>query len=77
MSRNRANSKQLMKVDIMLNSEKMKLFDYKNLKITAYLEISGTLRCEKWECSISLCNLRKDSLFCCVQLDPLFNILCV
>jgi len=57
MSRNRANSKQLMKVDIMLNSEKMKLFDYKNLKITAYLEISGTrsfLRCEKWECSISL-----------------------
>ena len=31
---------ELMKLDIMV--DKMKLFDYKNPKITAYLEISGT-----------------------------------
>ena len=56
MSRNTCEFKtELMKLDIMV--DKMKLFDYKNPKITAYLEISGTrsfLRCEKWECSISL-----------------------
>ena len=55
---------ELMKLDMMLNGDKMKLFDYKNPKITAYLEISGTrsfLRCEKWECSISLWN----TLFAC------------
>ena len=49
----RANSKlNSPKVDIIV--DKMKSLDYKNSKITAYLEIQGTrsfLRCEKCECS--------------------------
>ena len=41
MSHNTCEFKtELMKLDIMV--DKMKLFDYKNPKITAYLEISGT-----------------------------------
>ena len=59
--------------------DKMKPFDYKNPKITAYLEIYGTLSflcSEKWEGMFNfllhvfpgICNLHKHSIFSCVLL---------